>query len=403
MIAGLLLAAIVGASKPLPEGLKFALERHLPAWAQITSNAAPSSDSMERIAVERAQSLLEVFLIDRKIQLSVQEENGRYWVESARWCAEPSWKGRCPKVWGRSDSAWSATRDNYDKTGYDVYRDSLAMRATSWTDPVPPMDSTRSVWNKAACQSGLCFVVRSKDSSVGKVAIRPEGSIVWWEGGYVKGIPDESEMVHAHNYLLEHGRSIPFKAPMTVSGKKVWYDPSNAPSAIRVSTASVPEATIDPFLVDSLDALFVAVDGAPEQARPKVPSASKIEAISQRILSGKMEAKRQAGVDACSGADRGLQRYQDGSIVLLQGKREVAIQLQGSSLGLVSLDASMTSNDVLSAWGTPSRRGEGLFVYETDALDPNAAEVDQVHWKVLVQIRKGRVFRAILLRLYDDC
>lgn len=403
MIAGLLLAALVAASKPLPEGLKFALERHMPAWAQITSNAAPSSDSMERIAVERAQSLLEVFLIDRKIQLSVHEENGRYWVESARWCAEPSWKGRCPKVWGRSDSAWHATRDNYDKTGYDVYRDSLAMRATSWTDPVPSMDSTRSVWNKAVCQSGLCFLVRSKDSSVGKVAIRPEGSIAWWEGGYVKDIPDEFEMVHAYNYLLEHGRSIPFKAPMTVSGKKVWYDPSNSPSAIRASTASVPSATIDLFLVDSLDALFAAVDGTPGQTKPKLQSASKFEAVSRGILSQKVVASRKAGVDACSGADRDLQRYQDGSIVLLQGRREVAVQLQGSSLGLVSLNASMTSSEVLSAWGTPSRRGEGLLVYETEALDPKAAEVDQVRWKALVQIRQGRVFRAILLRLFDDC
>jgi hypothetical protein len=45
---------------------------------------------------------------------------------------------------------------------------------------------------------------------VARAAVRPDGSVAFWDGGYILGGRQEKEQVHGYGYLLEHGHAIPF-------------------------------------------------------------------------------------------------------------------------------------------------------------------------------------------------
>jgi hypothetical protein len=195
----------------LPEGLKKALESQLPAWAQVMGAPARSSESEERIAVERStNSTTNVFLVERKMKAVVQKDGENAWLVDVVWCGEGP--DRCDDVWKRSDEQWRSDKGTANHTGYAVYRDMLRLDAAGWTQPVPALETGRKKWDKGVCESGLCFVVAARDSSVARVALRPDGSVSWWDGGYILGRSNEKELVHAYTYLLENGRSVGSKA-----------------------------------------------------------------------------------------------------------------------------------------------------------------------------------------------
>jgi len=205
----MLSAALCGA---LPEGLKKTLESQFPAWSQVMGRPSPNSEGEERIAVERTtNSTTNVFLIERKVKAVVQKEGESAWLTEVVWCGEGT--ERCDDVWKRTDEQWRSDKGTTNHTGYAVYRDNLRLDAATWSQPVPAMETGKKKWDKGACESGLCFVVAAKDSSVARVALRPDGSVWWWDGGYILGRSNESELVHAYTYLLASGHALGSKAP----------------------------------------------------------------------------------------------------------------------------------------------------------------------------------------------
>ena len=195
-------------SGALPDGVKKALESHLPAWSQVTGNPAPSSASEERVAVERSTgSTIAVFLVDRKIKAVVAKEDDSYWLTEVVWCGEG--QGRCDDVWKRTDAQWRSDNTTANHTGYAVYRDSLRLSPSAWTNPVPSLAFGKKAWDKGLCEEGMCFAVSAKDSSVARGAVRGNGSVVWWDGGYILGGALEKELVHTYKYLLDKGKAVP--------------------------------------------------------------------------------------------------------------------------------------------------------------------------------------------------
>lgn len=395
-----LVLAVFQAKASLPIGLRTALERQLPAWAQVTANAAPPSDSIEPIALSLSDSGARVVLLDRHVQLILRREGYRYWISQASWCDEPLWKVHCEPF-----------ADGPGKTlpsGFELRRDSLATVSTSWEDAVPALEAGRTSWTKGVCRDGVCFALAEADSGLVRVSIRPDGSLAEQGDPFEPALYGKKARLKVAKYLKRVGRTVPYRSATDFAGSKAWYDPSDRAGKVPgASVAPVSEAptakALDPFLADSLETLFAAMEAAPEQANSKHPAASRIESMSQRLRSGKVVAKRPAGTDECSGTDRVLNRHADGSHVLLQGERVVAVQLRDASLKAFGLASSMTTKELTGLLGTPSRRDANLFVYESEALDPKEAEVDQVHWKVLIQLRDGKVFRALFLRQFDDC
>jgi len=192
----------------LPVEIHNVLEAQLPAWAQITGNPAPHSEGEERIAVERSEgSTLHVFLIGRQIKATVQREGGRSWLTEAVWCGQGV--DRCADVWNRNDEAWRSDKETANHTGYAVYRDSLGLDPVSWTNSVPALAAGKKAWDKGLCTDGLCFLTSAKDSSVATVAARPNGSVNWWDAGYILGGSLEKELIHSYHELLEKGLPVP--------------------------------------------------------------------------------------------------------------------------------------------------------------------------------------------------
>jgi len=205
MIASLASLFLSLAPAALPDAIKAALESQLPAWSQVTGNVAVSSESEERIAVERTTGeKLDVWLIDRKVKVSILREDARHWLADVVWCG--TGPGRCDDVWKRTDAQWRSDNSTANHTGYAVYRDSLRLAPSSWTDPVPLLEFGKKKWDKGLCESGTCFLVSAKDSSVAHGAVRKDGSVATWDGGYIKGGALETDLVHAWKYLLEKGR-----------------------------------------------------------------------------------------------------------------------------------------------------------------------------------------------------
>lgn len=195
-------------SAGLPDGIKKALESHLPAWSQVAGNPAPSSESEERIAVERSTgSTIAVFLIERKIKAVVLKEEDNCWLTEVVWCA--AGEGRCEDVWKRTDAQWRSDNTTANHTGYAVYRDSLRLSPNAWTNPVPALAFGKKAWDKGLCESGMCFSVSAKDSSVARGAVRENGTVAWWDGGYILGGVLEKELVHSYKYLLDNGKAVP--------------------------------------------------------------------------------------------------------------------------------------------------------------------------------------------------
>lgn len=190
----------------LPEALKKTLEAQLPAWSQVMGRAAPNSTADERIAVERSTNAsTTVYLIERKVKAVVQKDGDDAWLTDVVWCGEGP--DRCDDVWARPDTDWRSDKNTANHTGYAVYRDQLELAPSKWTDPVPSVETGRKKWDKGVCESGLCFLVAAKDSSVARAAIRPNGGLWWWDGGYILGRSNEAELVHAYTYLLRTGRA----------------------------------------------------------------------------------------------------------------------------------------------------------------------------------------------------
>ena len=174
----------------------------------MTGNVATSSDPDERIAVERTTAnSIAVWLVDRKVKVSVVREDAKYWLKEVVWCGATA--GACDDVWKRTDAQWRSDNSTANHTGYAVYRDSLRIGSPSWTDPVPYLEFGKKKWDKGLCENGICFLVSVKDSSVAHGAAREDGSVVAWDGGYIKGGAGESQAIHAFDFLLEKGRDVP--------------------------------------------------------------------------------------------------------------------------------------------------------------------------------------------------
>ena len=98
----------LGSTAGLPDGIRKALETQLPAWAAVGGNPAPSSEGMERIAVERTSGpVWKVFLLERKIRAEVRAEGNRNWLTEATWCGAGA--DRCDDVWSRNSFAKAPT------------------------------------------------------------------------------------------------------------------------------------------------------------------------------------------------------------------------------------------------------------------------------------------------------
>jgi len=208
MFGSIVLVAISCAfSSPLPDPIKKVLEAQLPAWAQVSGNPAAPSFAVERIAVERATgSIIHIALVERKVKAVAMHEGDRYWLTEVVWCGAGA--GRCDDDWTRPDEAWRSDKNTANHTGFAVYRDSLGLAAATMTESVPALATGKKKWDKGLCEAGLCFVVSSKDSSVARAAVRPDGSVLWWDGGYILGGSLEKELVHGYKYLLEKGKPV---------------------------------------------------------------------------------------------------------------------------------------------------------------------------------------------------
>lgn len=190
----------------LPEGLRNALETQLPAWAQVMGTPAPSSAAPERIAAERSTaSTTTLFLIERRLKVVVQKEDDRAWLIEATWCGEGT--DRCDDVWKRTDEQWRSDKATANHTGYAVYRDSLRLAPSPFGQPIPALTFGKRKWDKALCEGSLCFAAALADSSVARAVFRPDGSVAWWDGGYILGRANEKELVHAYGLLRDKGRA----------------------------------------------------------------------------------------------------------------------------------------------------------------------------------------------------
>lgn len=152
-------------------------------------------------------STIAVFLIDRKMKAVILKEEDRHWLTEVVWCG--AGEGRCDDVWKRTDAQWRSDNTTANHTGYAVYRDSLRLSPNAWTDPVPVLALGKKAWDKGLCESGMCFSVSAKDSSVARGAVRENGTVAWWDGGYILGGALETELVRAYKYLLEKGKPVP--------------------------------------------------------------------------------------------------------------------------------------------------------------------------------------------------
>lgn len=210
MLGSVILVAFSTAfSGALPDPIRNVLEAQLPVWSQVSGNPAPASGGMERIAVERSTGpLVHVVLVDRKMKVVVTREGDRHWLTEVVWCGAGT--GRCDDDWTRPDEAWRSDRNTANHTGYAVYRDSLRIAKPSWTESVPVLATGKKKWDKGLCENGLCFLVSAKDSSVARAAVRADGSVVFWDGGYILGGTFEKEQAHGYRYLLENGHAIPY-------------------------------------------------------------------------------------------------------------------------------------------------------------------------------------------------
>ena len=190
----------------LPDEFRRVLEAQLPVWSAVMGRPAPSSEAPERIAVERSTtSPLNLFLIERNLKVVVMREGERQWISEVVWCAGPG-GDLCADMAKRTDAQWRSDKATTNHTGYAVYRDSLRLATPVWVDAVPPLEPAKKKWDKGLCEGGLCFYVSGRDSSVVRAAPGPDGAIGWWDGGYVKGGLNPTEMLHAYGYLLEKGR-----------------------------------------------------------------------------------------------------------------------------------------------------------------------------------------------------
>lgn len=210
MFGTLILAAVSCAfSSPLPDPLLRVLEAQLPAWALVSGNPAPPSAAFERIAVERATGpIIHVLLLERKVKVVALREGDKYWLTEAVWCGAHA--DRCDDDWTRPDEAWRSDKSTANHTGYAVYRDSLRNATPTWSESVPVLETGKKKWDKGVCEGGLCFLASAKDSSTAHAAVRPDGSVAFWDGGYILGGTFEREQVHGWRYLLENGHAIPF-------------------------------------------------------------------------------------------------------------------------------------------------------------------------------------------------
>lgn len=192
----------------LPDGIRSALEAHLPAWAAVAGQSAPSSPAVERIAVERTGGdEIQVFLVERRVRAVVRREGDRQWLTDVVWCGAGA--DRCEDVWSRPDEQWRSDKSTRNHTGYAVYRDSLRLSAPGWSDPVPAPATGRKKWDRGLCEAGLCFFASRRDSSEARVAVRRDGTVLWWDGGYVLGGPLEKDHLHAWSFLLDKGAPVP--------------------------------------------------------------------------------------------------------------------------------------------------------------------------------------------------
>ena len=207
--SSILIAISFAFSGALPDPIRKVLEAQLPAWALVTGNPAAPSRALERIAVERTGgAIVHVVLVERKVKVVAMRDGDGYWLTEVVWCGGAP--GRCDDDWARPDEAWRSDKNTANHTGYAVYRDSLANARPAWTESVPTLATGKKNWDKGLCESGLCFLVSAKDSSVARAAVRPDGSVVFWDGGYILGGSLEKEQVHGYGYLLENGHAIPF-------------------------------------------------------------------------------------------------------------------------------------------------------------------------------------------------
>lgn len=205
----LLLSAALQLPSGLPEGIHEVLEAQLPAWAAVTGNPAPASESaQERIAVERTEgNEVHLWLVARKIRATVRREEGRAWLTEATWCgAGPD---RCEDLWARNDEAWRSDKATANHTGYAVYRDSLVLKPVVWDASAPKLVAGKKVWDKGLCSGGLCFLASDKDSSLATVAARPDASTAWWDASYVLGSALEKDLLHGWSLVLDKGRPVP--------------------------------------------------------------------------------------------------------------------------------------------------------------------------------------------------
>jgi hypothetical protein len=402
MIEVVLLITATFAANPLPNELRTALERQLPAWAQVTSNAAPPSDSFERIVVGPADSVFTVLLIDRKVQLSMRKEASRYWIVQSSWCEEPLWKGLCVEQTSINPTSPSA--------GSNLYLDSLATQSTGWEEPVPPMDSVHQDWNAGVCRDGLCFAASKQDSSLARVLIRPNGSVVEWGDPFDQQVFGHKARKKILKYLQRVGHSIPFREPSMFSRKQAWYNPS--PEASRgisshpkmaMATPQGSQGKVNWLPADSLDILLAQIERLPPLQGAKLQNGKNLDTLAKRLATSKPTSERALDVEECSGSDRIQREYAGGIQAVWHGKRIAAILLAGASLKLMGLSLGLSPDEVVGKLGAPLGRSMFLLHYKSDLTEPSKSDSFDASWLLIFEFHEGHLLRATLFRPNDDC
>jgi hypothetical protein len=404
-----MVAMTILSSANLPKCIKHALEFQIGAWSEVFGNPGESSSRSERFAVSVGPDWFQVYAIDRKLDLFGVLDSGRYWITDAKWCDERAWKGRCDKMWNRTDEDWKQVRGQEAPSGYDVYRDSLTIDLANWSDPVPPLDSIRShgKWTKALCRDGLCHFASQEDSTLGRAAVRRDGSVSWWDGGYIKDVPNESELVHGYEYVLKHGHTIPWGKPKVYPGQTVatWYDPSSAPVAVaaKAKTAKSPATKPSRILLDSAWALLARAEKLKTQAGAKPLDGKTFEKLRATFARRKPSSQKTGDTVLCTETVRTLAAYGDGSEALLSDGQPDAILLADSSLALLGVAPGDSTGTVQVKMGTASRTGDGILFYKSGQPFTEQRANYPSLWKIVLVFRDGKLHHALMARFFDDC
>lgn len=392
-----------------------ALQKQIPVWAAVTGNDADPDSTAEPLVLQRSlDSLTSAYLPKRRLELSLLHVDGRYWIIDAFWCAGSAWNGRRGAWWTRTPSQWDTLGASSGGAGFEYAMTRLVFQTPGWDDPVPRLRALNWPSIKAVCQDGICFVAKTDAPDLGRAAIAPNGKVLWWDGGRIKDVPNESELVHGYGFVLEKGHFAPFGSPALSLGQTApsWYRtaiaevPSKQGSIASVKSTPKPKPLAKghpDFLLDSIGSLFQRAEVLDGKGKGKLLDGRKLERIRDEISGRKSVARRKAGEVECSGSQLQLARYEDGTEALLEEGKANSLVLRGASIALLGVNSDDSAKAVQAKLGKPSGASETMLHYRSTQPYPDQKEYFSSLWDLVFLFQNGKLRAIVLARSFDDC